>query len=202
MSITLTTIAMRMSIAGSMRASPYINDYALLRRVTAGSVDGTKVQWTAHPAPLHPSATALMSTRITPSYRRVDGPLSDNGMNVKSWCLYSAAALSALVAPALHADTFSSAYYDPKTNELVVTMVYRGTNPDHEFSVQWGTCEPLGDDQTRHQIVAEVLDRQWNDAAQQTFTKTLRFSLADMNCRPATVTLRSAPRFEYTLQIP
>jgi hypothetical protein len=182
MSITLMTIAMRMSIAGSMHASPYIKDYALLRRVTAGSVDGTKVQWTAH------SRRCILPQRL--------------GLNVKNGCLFSAAALSALVAPALHADTFSSAYYDPKTNELVVTMLYRGTNPDHEFSVQWGTCQPLGDDQTRHQIVAEVLDRQWNDAAQQTFTKTLRFSLADMNCRPATVTLRSAPRFEYTLQIP
>jgi hypothetical protein len=123
-------------------------------------------------------------------------------MNVKVRFLSSAAALSVLAAPALRADTFSSAYYDPNTNELVVTMVYRGTNPDHQFSVQWGDCTTLGDDGNNHQIVAEVLDRQWNDSAQQTFTKTLRFSLAGLNCRPATVTLRTAPRFEYTLQIP
>jgi len=105
-------------------------------------------------------------------------------------------------AYALHADIFSSAHYDPNTNELVVTMVYRGTNPDHQFSVQWGACEMLGSDGSNHQIVAEVLDIQWDDAAQQTFTKTLRFSLASLKCRPATVTLRTAPRFEYTLQIP
>jgi hypothetical protein len=123
-------------------------------------------------------------------------------MNVKAGCLSWAASLSVFAASALHADTFSSAYYDANTNELVVTMVYGGTNPDHQFSVQWGACQTLGNDGSNHQIVAEVLDSQWNDAAQQTFTKTLRFSLAGLNCRPATVTLRTAPRFEYTLQIP
>jgi hypothetical protein len=123
-------------------------------------------------------------------------------MNAGVRCRFWAAALAVLAAPALQADTFSSAYYDAKTNELVVTVLYRGTNPDHQFSVQWGNCQPLGDSGSNHQIVAEVLDSQWNDVAQQTFTQTLRFSLAAVNCRPATVTLRTAPRFEYTLQIP
>jgi hypothetical protein len=123
-------------------------------------------------------------------------------MNIKVRSLFWAAALAAVAAPPLPADTFSSAHYDPTTNELVVTMVYRGTNPDHQFSVQWGACQTMGDDGSSHQIVAQVLDSQWDDAAQQTFTRTLRFSLAALNCRPATVTLRTAPRFEYTLQIP
>lgn len=81
-------------------------------------------------------------------------------------------------------------------------MLYRGTNPDHQFSVQWGDCQPLGSDGTTHQIVGQVLDSQWDDDARQTFTKTVRFNVASLNCRPATVTLRTAPRFEYTLQIP
>jgi hypothetical protein len=123
-------------------------------------------------------------------------------MNVKVRFLASAAVLPVFAAPALHADTFSSVYYDPNTNELVVTMIYRGTNPDHQFSVRWGACQTLGDDANNHQVVGEVLDSQWNDAAQQTFTKTVRFTMAGLNCRPATVTLRTAPRFEYTLQIP
>jgi hypothetical protein len=117
-------------------------------------------------------------------------------------CFCVAAILSVVAAPTLRADTFSAAYYDPKTNELVVTMIYRGTNPDHQFSVQWGDCQSLGDDGATHQIVGEVLDSQWNDDAQQTYTKTVRFNLAGLNCRPATVTLRTAPRFEYTLQVP
>jgi hypothetical protein len=101
---------------------------------------------------------------------------------------------------AVRAATFSAAYYDPQTNELVVTMAYDGTNPDHQFSLKWGQCHPLG--KSGQQIVGEVLDSQWNDAAKQSFTKTVRFTLGSMSCRPATVTLRSAPRYEYTLQIP
>jgi hypothetical protein len=101
---------------------------------------------------------------------------------------------------AVRAATFSSAYYDPQTNELVVTMIYDGTNPDHQFSLQWGQCHPLG--KSGQQIVANVIDSQWNDDAKQSFSKTVRFPLGGVNCRPATVTLRIAPRYEYTLQIP
>jgi hypothetical protein len=101
---------------------------------------------------------------------------------------------------AASAATFSGAYYDPQTNELVVTLTYGGTNPDHQFSLQWGQCHPLGD--SGHQIVGELLDSQWNDAAKHDYTKTFRFGLASLSCRPATVTLRIAPRYEYTLQIP
>jgi hypothetical protein len=112
------------------------------------------------------------------------------------------ATLAALASPAVCADPFSSVYYDQKTNELVVTMTYRGTNPDHQFSIQWDECQTPGDDDSTHEIVGTVSDSQWNDDAQDTFTKTVRFSLAQMACRPATVTLRTAPRFEYTLHIP
>jgi hypothetical protein len=112
------------------------------------------------------------------------------------------ASLSVLAATALYAAAFSSVAYDPKTDELIVTMSYQGTNPDHHFSVQWGDCQTVGDGGSGHQIVGVVLDSQWNDDAVGAFTKTVRFSVAGLNCRPATVTLRSAPRFEYTLQIP
>jgi hypothetical protein len=112
------------------------------------------------------------------------------------------ASLSVLAATALYAAAVTSVAYDSKTHELVVVMSYHGTNPDHEFSVQWGDCQTVGDDGNTHQIVGVVLHSQWNDDALRAFTKTVRFSLAGVNCRPATVTLRSAPRFEYTLQIP
>jgi hypothetical protein len=32
------------------------------------------------------------------------------------------------------ADNFANAYYDGRKNQLVVTINYRGTNPDHTFS--------------------------------------------------------------------
>jgi hypothetical protein len=110
----------------------------------------------------------------------------------------SAAALFALQ---VHADNFSKVYYDKKTNQLVVTMSYRGTNPDHDFTLKWGECElsPSGD---LPGVTAEVLDDQWQDQAQQSYKKTTRFDLGEMPCnRPAVVTLRSAPRFFYSLTI-
>jgi len=40
-----------------------------------------------------------------------------------------------------HADTFSRAYYDARTDQLVVSMIYSGTNPKHTFTLQWGQCQ-------------------------------------------------------------
>jgi hypothetical protein len=96
------------------------------------------------------------------------------------------------------ADNFRKVTYDPGTDELVV--VYRGTNPDHQFSLKWGPCIDRGGSQ--HEIVAELLDQQFQDAARKDYKKTLRMSLAAMDCRPAAVTLRTAPRFYYTLTVP
>ncbi|MGC1522517.1 MAG: hypothetical protein WA803_13325 [Steroidobacteraceae bacterium] len=106
-----------------------------------------------------------------------------------------------LLTTAVRADNFANAYYDARRDQIVVTMTYRGTNPDHAFSLKWGQCKEPADGSTR-QIVAEVLDSQWQDAATRSFKKTTRFSLADLQCRPAKLTLRTAPRFYYMLQIP
>jgi hypothetical protein len=121
------------------------------------------------------------------------------------WSRHAAAGVLAagaacwLALPA-HADNFARVYYDAKTGELVATMRYRGTNPDHAFSLKWGTCTDAAPG-TLPEVAAEVLDDQWRDQAQREFKKTVRFSLADLPCRPAKVTLRSAPRFFYTLVI-
>jgi hypothetical protein len=106
-----------------------------------------------------------------------------------------------LLSGAAQGDNFANVYFDAATDQLVVTMFYRGTNPDHSFSLQWGKCKDSADG-TTHQITADVLDSQWQDAALRHFKKTTRFSLADVTCRPATLMLRTAPRFLYTLQIP
>ena len=98
------------------------------------------------------------------------------------------------------ADNFQNVTYDPATDELVIVVVYRGTNPDHQFSLKWGPCIDRGNNQ--HEIVADLLDQQAQDAARKDYRKTVRMSLAGMECRPAAVTLRTAPRFYYTLTIP
>ena len=98
------------------------------------------------------------------------------------------------------ATTFGNVYYDPSTNQLVVTMIYRGTNPNHTFSLKWGRCKTGPDGSP--QIFANVIDSQWDDAAQDDYQTTTRFNLGKLKCRPVNVTLRSAPRFIYQLQIP
>jgi hypothetical protein len=120
---------------------------------------------------------------------------------ISTLALAAAPFLVLFAAPeASHADNFQSVAYDPATDELVIGVVYRGTNPDHQFSLKWGPCVDRGDNQ--HEIVAELLDNQFQDAARKDYRKTVRMSLAAMDCRPAALTLRSAPRFYYTLTIP
>jgi len=102
---------------------------------------------------------------------------------------------------AARGDNFSNVHYDAGHDQLVVTVLYRGTNPDHAFSLQWGQCKEQQDGGMR-EITAEVIDNQWDDVASRDFKKTTKFSLENLQCRPARVTLRTAPRFYYTLQIP
>lgn len=119
------------------------------------------------------------------------------------WTLAALAiGLATLMLPHLsRADNFSKAYYDSRTDQLVVTMIYRGTNPDHTFSLQWGQCQETQGGKL-HEVAVEVLDSQWQDAARRPIEKTVRFGLADIPCRPAKVTLRTVPRFIYTVLIP
>jgi hypothetical protein len=109
------------------------------------------------------------------------------------------------IAPSLWhaalADNFTEVRYDAAKDQLVITMVYRGTNPNHTFSLKWGACKDVQSGSVR-EVAAEVLDSQWQDAAQVTYTKTTHFDLSDLPCRPAKVTLRTAPRYIYTVLIP
>jgi hypothetical protein len=115
-----------------------------------------------------------------------------------TWLL---AAIAGLVSLSAHADNFGPVRYDPGTQRLIVTMVYRGTNPNHHFSLKWGQCR--NDQAGGPAVTLEVLDDQFDDQAQQDYRKTVRFSLAGLPCpRPVAVTLKTAPRFLYTLTIP
>jgi hypothetical protein len=116
------------------------------------------------------------------------------------WLILAAAAT--FVSPAAQSDNFAKVRYDQQSDRLVVTMVYRGTNPNHKFSIKWGPCEQ-NQSGGLPGATAEVLDDQYDDIEEQDFTKTVRFRLNSMPCpRPASVTLRTAPRFFYTLTIP
>jgi hypothetical protein len=101
-----------------------------------------------------------------------------------------------------HSDNFGGVRYNRQRDQLVVTMIYRGTNPNHKFSLKWGECQP-NQEGGLPGVTGEILDDQFDDREEQDFKKNVRFSLAGLPCpRPVNVTLRTAPRFFYTLTIP
>ena len=110
------------------------------------------------------------------------------------------AAASVIAAGQASADAFGDVTYDAKTDELVVTLLYSGTNPDHAFSLEWGRCMKHPDGTT--DVTGEVIDSQARDAVSQEFQKTVRLSLAGLPCRPATVTLHSLPNARISVPVP
>ena len=114
-------------------------------------------------------------------------------------CLVPGAA-ALMLCQSVRADNFGTVHYDKKNDRLVITMRYRGTNPNHKFSLKWGQCEAKQSGNLPG-VTVEVLDDQYEDPEQQDFKKTTYFSLTNLPCRPARLTLRSAPRFFYTLTI-
>ena len=120
-------------------------------------------------------------------------------------CLLIAVAVAMATAnAAVMAATFGAVRYDPNGDQLIVTMIYDGTKPNHHFSIQWGTCrkgEQL--DQPAHQTIGvNILDDDHNDAAKKAYTETLRVPLANLSCRPATMTLWTPPNFSTSFDIP
>ena len=63
------------------------------------------------------------------------------------------------------ADNFADAHYDASSDELVVTMRYQGTNPNHTFAIQWGPCSPPQEGSSDNRADATLTDDQWRDAA-------------------------------------
>lgn len=93
--------------------------------------------------------------------------------------------LALTAAPAQSAD-ISAAAYDRVRDELVVDIVYRGTNPDHGFTLQWGECSSG----PPYEASVRLIDTHGRDLAREEYRVRERFSLAGLQCRPATVTVR------------
>ena len=108
--------------------------------------------------------------------------------------------VAAVGVPQAHADNFAGVVYNATDDELLITMIYRGTNPDHTFSFEWGPCRRRQGRQ--HEIGVSVRDAQWRDNALRDFSKIVHLSLTKLSCRPAKLTLRTAPHFFYSLDIP
>ena len=103
------------------------------------------------------------------------------------------------------ADTFGPVRYDPTTNQILVIIHYRGTNPNHHFSIRWGHCRKLHGElhgPAPRAINLGILDQQGNDAARRGYTELVKVPLAGMSCRPATVTLWTPPNQYRSISIP
>ncbi|MGH8228091.1 MAG: hypothetical protein ACREU3_09350 [Steroidobacteraceae bacterium] len=103
------------------------------------------------------------------------------------------------------AEDFGAVHYDPKGDQLIVTVMYDGTNPNHHFSIQWGRCHKIHDQlhgPARKIIDVDILDDQGNDAAMKSYTEIVRVPLAGLSCRPATVTLWAPPNSSTSIDIP
>ena len=114
-------------------------------------------------------------------------------------------ALTLTATSVAKADTFGPVHYDPNTNQILVTIHYRGTNPHHHFSIQWGRCRKLHENlhgPAPRVIALSILDEQGNDAAKRPYTKLVKVSLAGMPCRPATVNLFTPPGQYRSINIP
>jgi hypothetical protein len=103
------------------------------------------------------------------------------------------------------ADTFGPVHYDARTNQILVIIHYRGTNPHHHFTIQWGRCRKLHGHlhgPAPRAVSLGILDEQGNDAARRRYTKLVKIPLARMPCRPATVTLWTSPNQYRSINIP
>jgi len=128
----------------------------------------------------------------------------DNGARTRPhhprWRSCGLAGLFFLIGTACHSDELQAISYDAATDELVIVVNYSGTNADHQFTMNWGECQTKADNQ--HELFGEFIDQQGMDAARKEFRKTVRIGLAGVDCRPAIVTIRTAPRFFATVRIP
>lgn len=95
--------------------------------------------------------------------------------------------------PASAADILS-AFYDARTDEIVVDIAYRGTRADHDFTVRWGRW--------MEGVAGRLVDEQGSDAARTSFVVTRRVSLRDLPCRPAVVTLRLGRVSHMSVRVP
>jgi hypothetical protein len=92
--------------------------------------------------------------------------------------------MAMLLAPsAAWAPDILGAFYDRRTDEVVVEIAYRGMTPDHEFVVQWDPCREGG-------VAGRLVDRRGDEPARTGFRVTQGIPLHDIPCRPARVTLR------------
>jgi hypothetical protein len=98
------------------------------------------------------------------------------------------------------AGTLLDARYEVGDNVLVLEIAYQGTNPDHQFVLEWGACQRDPDGTLG--AVARLIDSDGHDIAREDYRVSRRFDLSGLNCRPADVTVRLGPVSNRTVYVP
>jgi hypothetical protein len=100
-----------------------------------------------------------------------------------------------------HSMNLIDASYDASADELVLRIAYRGTHPDHTFTVSWERCRVMNDG--HQEILGIIMDSDPRDPAELEFQRTERISLQGFACRPAIIAVGLAsPLYRRTLAIP
>ncbi len=83
--------------------------------------------------------------------------------------------------------------YESQTQSLILELAFVGGNQEHQFSLQWDSCQERG---LVKEIAARLVDSGHGDAGRNELTQTVKFDLSSLQCRPAWLTLRSG-RFSH-----
>jgi hypothetical protein len=128
---------------------------------------------------------------------------SKQGIPMRSLSLQTAllAALLMLVSGA-QATNILELDYDDKLDQLVIVIAYRGSHPDHRFTLNWDECRDYGFNDAEHQITAGLTDSDPDDRAEKEFRRTLKVPLSSLECRPAKVTVRTSANFFRSVIVP
>jgi hypothetical protein len=84
------------------------------------------------------------------------------------------------------------------TKTLGMELLFQGTTGNHSFRLLWDECEVVDNQQ---QIAARLVDEQGDDVGTNDITQYVEFSLADMSCRPAELTVRIGRRAHATIYL-
>jgi hypothetical protein len=106
------------------------------------------------------------------------------------------------LAVTAHATNLLQLSYDAETDQIVVEVAYRGSHGNHPFSLDWDQCKDNAFEGPPHQIGAQLLDGQFNDSGPTEFKQTLKFSIAELQCRPAKLTIRTSSGVYRTISVP
>lgn len=91
-----------------------------------------------------------------------------------------------------------TAGFDAKSKTISLELAFIGGTKPHNFSLEYEPCRVLNGN---YEVAARLLDEGHDDLGQQELFQTVEFSVADLACKPAWLTVRSGRFSHKTLWI-